>query len=255
MKRSVNSTIPPDDGARARPVPLYEHVKRQISEAILLSTWPPGSVLPSEIALAGRYGVAVGTVRRALAELTAEGMLVRRRKTGTMVTGRTPHHTLRYFFEYFRLHGADGSLLRSRPTILSVASARADATEAERLGIAEDAAIIRIHRLRSVEKQPVMHERFALVQERVPGFPLTAGEIPDLLYLHLLERYGLRISAIREALRADLATAEDRALLHLPEPAAILTIDESAFDQFGAPVLISHHRAKTDEFLYLNEIR
>lgn len=255
MKRAVNSVAQGGGDMPDRPVPLYEHIKRQISEAILLSVWPPGSILPSEVALAGRYGVAVGTVRRALAELTAEGLLVRRRKTGTMVTGRTPHHTLRYFFEYFRLHGADGALLRSQPRILSVAAARATTVEARLLGVAEGASTIRIHRLRSVEKQPVMHERFTLAFERVPGFAMAAAEIPDLIYLHLLERYGLRISAVRESVRADLATAEDCEILHLHEPAAVLTIDESAFDQVGAPVLISHHRAKTDEFLYLNEIR
>ena len=46
--------------------PLYEGVKRQISEAILLGKWTPGTVLPGEVALAQLFGVAVGTVRRAL---------------------------------------------------------------------------------------------------------------------------------------------------------------------------------------------
>src|SRR5471030_3169518 len=81
--------------------PLYEGVKRQISEAILLGQWAPGTVLPGEVALTQLFGVAVGTVRRALMDLTAEGLLTRRRKTGTIVTGRTPHHSLRYFFQYF----------------------------------------------------------------------------------------------------------------------------------------------------------
>ena len=46
--------------------PLHEAVKRRVSEAILVGEWSPGTVLPSEVALAAMFGVAVGTVRRAL---------------------------------------------------------------------------------------------------------------------------------------------------------------------------------------------
>jgi GntR family transcriptional regulator len=98
-------------------VPLYEVVKRHISEAIMMGRWAPGTVLPGEVALAQRFGVAVGTVRRALSDLTVEGLLTRRRKTGTVVTGRSPHHSLRSFFQYFRLHGRDGAVLRSQARV------------------------------------------------------------------------------------------------------------------------------------------
>src|SRR5262245_40726762 len=126
MRRQVTSkaaTTPPPPSVAddtALPVPLYEHVKRRIAEAILVGDFPPGTVLPGEVALAGQYGVAVGTIRRALADLTADGMLMRRRRTGTVVTGRTPQHSLQFFFQYFRLHGADGALLRSEAEVLSL---------------------------------------------------------------------------------------------------------------------------------------
>ena len=67
--------------------PLYEVVKRHISESILQGELPAGTILPSENSLAAKFGVSVGTVRKALAALTTEGMLMRRRKTGTVVTG------------------------------------------------------------------------------------------------------------------------------------------------------------------------
>lgn len=51
-------------------LPLYEVVKRQITEAIMIGKLEPGSVLPSEVALSQTYGVAVGTIRRALMDLT-----------------------------------------------------------------------------------------------------------------------------------------------------------------------------------------
>lgn len=237
------------------PLPLYEHVKRRMSEAILMGAWSPGTVVPGEVALAAQYGVAVGTIRRALGDLTAEGMLMRRRRTGTVVTGRTPQHSLRYFFQYFRLHGADGSLLHSVPEVLALARGVAATAEVAEFGLEKDSEVIRLHRRRNVDGRPVMHETFTLPAARLPDFPYTSREVPDLLYLHLLEHYGIRVSQVRESVTAELATAEDRRLLALRAPAPVLVIDEIAYDQAGTVVLLSHHRATTKGFCYINEIR
>lgn len=248
--------VPPDIADRnARPVPLYEHVKRQISEAILMGAWPPGTVLPGEIQLAAQYGVAVGTMRRALADLTAEGMLVRRRKTGTVVTGRSPHHSLRFFFQYFRLHGSDGRMLRSKPEVMDLSRGTASDAEAATFALEPGAKVIRIHRLRRVEDVPVMHEWMTFPAHRLPSFPDIAAEVPDLLYLHLLDRYGIRISAIRETLTADTANMEDRRLLSVSRHAAVLVIDDIAYDQNGAAMILCHHRAITTSYCYINEVR
>jgi len=242
------------DEPKPQAVPLYEQMKRQMSELILLGRWAPGMVLPGETQLARDFGVAVGTVRRALADLAAEGLLMRRRKTGTVVTGRSPHHSLRFFYQYFRLHGDDGVLLRSTPRVMSLARAAATTREADILQIPEGSQVIRIHRLRSVDRRPAMHDRMVIASGRVPGFP-EAEALPDLLYLFLLERYGIRISSVRESLTADLATDEDAALLRLRPPAPVLVIEDVAYDQAGAPAIAATHRATTDGFRYMNEVR
>ena len=235
--------------------PLYEGVKRQISEAILLGKWPPGTVLPGEVALAQLFGVAVGTVRRALMDLTAEGLLTRRRKTGTIVTGRTPHHSLRYFFQYFRLHGLDGALVRSTARVLSISTGPATDEESAALALEPAAIVLRLHRTREVDGRVVMHDRFTLPAARIVEFPQNPDQVPELLYLFLLERYGIRISAVREQVSAELADAEDRALLGLPAPAAVLRIEEVAYDQSGEPTIFAVHRAVTAAHRYVNEIR
>jgi hypothetical protein len=58
---------------------------------------------------------------------------MRRRKTGTVVTGRSPHHSLRFFYQYFRLHSDGGGLLRSTPRVMSLTQAEANAAEAANL--------------------------------------------------------------------------------------------------------------------------
>jgi GntR family transcriptional regulator len=236
-------------------VPLYEVVKRHISEAIVFGRWPPGTVLPGEIVLAKSFGIAVGTVRRALAELTAEGLLTRRRKTGTIVTGRSPHHSLRSFFQYFRLHGADGSLVRSRAKIVALGYRSGTDDECRRLDIADGDAVLRIQRVRIVDGTPIMRDQMVIAAARIPDFPTSAEKVPELLYLHLLERYGIRISAVRERMTAALAEEDDLRLLQLASPAALLVIDEIAYDQAGRPTILAVHRARTDRHCYVNEVR
>jgi GntR family transcriptional regulator len=235
--------------------PLYEGVKRQISEAILLGKWPPGTVLPGEVALAQLFGVAVGTVRRALMDLTAEGLLSRRRKTGTVVTGRTPHHSLRYFFQYFRLHGLDGALVRSSARLLSIGIGPATEVESAALAIEPAAPVLRLHRTRDVDGRAVMVDLFVLPAVRIPDFPQAPDEVPELLYLFLLERYGIRISAVREQVSAELADADTLRHLDLPAPSAVLKIEDVSYDQLSIPTIYSIHRAVTTNHRYVNEIR
>lgn len=262
MKRETNiasptSVIPSDLGRlpSESSVPLYEVVKRQISERIVSGAWPPGTIIPSEISLAQTLGVAVGTVRRALVDLATEGMIARRRKIGTVVTGRSAHHSLSSFFQYFRLHTKDGALLHSHAIVLSVKEIELSARVAAKLELPEGTSAIQLDRLRTVDGTPVMLDHFVFAAERAPEFPMSKKDVPELFYMFLLERYGIRISAVREELSAELATPEELKLLKLSTPTAILKIEEVAFDQAGTPTLYGIRRATTQNHVYINEIR
>lgn len=241
--------------ARTTAPPLYEIVKRRISEAILIGTWPPGTALPSEIALAQMLGVAVGTVRRALSDLTAEGMVSRRRKTGTVVTGHSPNHSLSNFFQYFRLHRLDGSVQKSTARVIRVSRALADEHISGKLDLRKASDVISIERIRAIDEVPVMHDVIVLSADRVPHFPMSPADVPALIYAWLLEQYGIRIATVREALRALPATPADCERLALTPPAAILQIEEVCFDKSNVPVLYAERRASTMNHMYLNEIR
>jgi GntR family transcriptional regulator len=243
------------DGNRRGFVPLHEQLKRTLSERILLGEFAPGTAIPGEVELSAQFGVAVGTVRKALAALVAEGMLTRRPRVGTVVTGRSPEHSLRFFFRYFRLHGADGTLLRSKAKTLSVRDEQPSPRDAQRLGLVADAGLIVIDRWRSVDGRRIMLDTYRIPAALVDGFPRNAAALPELLYLYLLEGWGVRVTAVREELRAELASAEDRAALALPDPAALLVMDETCYDQTGKPCLLATHRASTVRHRYVNEVR
>lgn len=235
-------------------IPLYEQVKRQVSELIMLGTWTPATVLPGENELARQFGVSVGTVRRALGELTTEGLLTRRPRIGTVVTGRTPHHRLRQFFQYFRLHSTDGQLLQSTVKMISASIETANEKEQKKLQFDTNTKnqVLRLKRVRLIEGAPVMWDIFTMPAQLLPDFPLD--DVPERLYIYLLEEYGIRISAVRESLSAELTNDEDKYLLGFSDMRPIMQIEEVAYDPSGTPISWTTHRALTEGLRYVNEV-
>ena len=234
------------------PAPLHLQVRDRLTDAILSGELPAGTVLPAELELAQSYGIAVGTLRRALSVLTEEGVLARRRRTGTVVTGRAPQLGLRFLIRYFRLHGLDGGLVQARSQSLSVSIAPATLAEARALDLSEGAPLCRFRRLRLVEDVPVMIDDYAVQAARLSG-PVP-DTVPAQLYLHLDQVHGLRLAAVRELLSAELCP-QAAAALGLPDGAPLLRIDETAYDAAGRPVVLALHHADTSRHRYVSEIR
>ncbi|MCZ6453712.1 MAG: GntR family transcriptional regulator, partial [Alphaproteobacteria bacterium] len=86
--------------------PLYAQVEEIIRQRLIDNYWKPGDALPSEIQLAAELDVSQGTVRKALNDMVAENLLVRRQGRGTFVSEHTERRAL---FLFFSLVGEDGT--------------------------------------------------------------------------------------------------------------------------------------------------
>lgn len=76
---------------RSSPVPLYHQLAEQLTAAIESGRLGPGDAFENELALADRLDLSRPTVRRAIADLVARGLLVRRRGVGTTVASQVIH--------------------------------------------------------------------------------------------------------------------------------------------------------------------
>jgi GntR family transcriptional regulator len=72
------------------PTPPYEQIRSQIAAYVQSGLLADGARLPTMRALAADLGVATGTVARAYSELESAGLVVSRRRTGTVVIGGAP---------------------------------------------------------------------------------------------------------------------------------------------------------------------
>lgn len=66
-------------------VPVYEQIRAQVVGHVAAGRLRPGDRLPTIRTLAADLGVAPGTVARAFHELESSGVVVTRRRTGTVV--------------------------------------------------------------------------------------------------------------------------------------------------------------------------
>ena len=85
--RSTASNAPSSPPIQGGPVPLYFRIQTEIRKKIESGVWLPGEKIPSENEIAEGYRVSLGTVRRAIQELVADGQLYNMQGKGTMVAG------------------------------------------------------------------------------------------------------------------------------------------------------------------------
>ncbi len=85
--------------------PLYQQIKALITQRLQAGEWKAGETIPSEMELAARYGVSQGTVRKAIDELAAENLVVRRQGKGTFVA---THAEQKVQFRFLRLMPDEG---------------------------------------------------------------------------------------------------------------------------------------------------
>src|SRR6185312_2560713 len=97
-------------------VPRYERLRQDLEGACASGRWKPGEPIPTEARLAQAHGVSIGTVRKAVDSLVADGWLERIQGKGTFVRRPRLDATL---FRFFRLEGRGGSPIAPGSRILA----------------------------------------------------------------------------------------------------------------------------------------
>ena len=73
---------------------VYDQIRRAIRDLVVSGQWPPGTSVPPEHALMEQLGASRMTVHRALVQLAREGLIIRRRRSGTIVASPPASHAM-----------------------------------------------------------------------------------------------------------------------------------------------------------------
>jgi DNA-binding GntR family transcriptional regulator len=220
----------------ASPVPLYHQIADQLRTAIETGRVNRGDYLPSELDLAARWNVSRPTTRRAIQQLVAHGMVVRKRGVGTQVVAS---HVRRGVL----LSSLYDDLARGgrRPTtsVVHLGTVDADDEVARLLEVERHAPVVVIERIRFADGRPL-----AILHNWLPhdiGEDLTVEALSSAGLYALLRASGVRPMEATQVIEARGATNAEARTLSLDPGAPVLTIQRVMQDEMGRKVELARH--------------
>ena len=222
--------------------PLYVQLMERIRLDILQGVYPVGDQIPPEHELEGRYGVSRVTVRRALQELTGEGLLERKQGKGTFVSLPKPeplHRGVLGFHDSCREMGKRPSVGQTR-----VREKEASPADRERLHLGPEARILEIRRVLKADGEAVMLETCHF--STAYGW-LESANLKASLY-RALQEYGIQAEKSIYDLFMKPVEQEEAELLQVERGAMLMVSDQVVYDQKGRPLHTCRRLIRGDRY-------
>ena len=224
--------------------PLYHQLMQRISDDIEKGTYPIGSRIPPEHELEETYQVSRVTVRRALSELTAEGLLERKQGKGTFVS------TPRISQDLKNIHSFHDSCRQNgvRPTtrVIHVMEVPADSADIADLSVRKGDRVVETLRVRSADGEPVVLEKnhFSM------GYAYLENENLNGSLYNVLRDYGVEPRQATHDISLSYATEAQAKLLNVAPGSPLMRLREVVYDQRGRVLHNSVQLIRGDRFVF-----
>lgn len=232
--------------------PLYQQIKSLIVQSLQSGEWKPGELIPSEVELAYRFKVSQGTVRKAIDELSAENLVIRRQGKGTFVA---THHEARVQFRFLRLMPDAGEAHQPENHIIEVKRMRGPAEVTRVLDIKAGDSVIFIKRVQFFDGIPTILEEIWLPGAIFKG--LTAERLVEYkgpMYGLFEAEFGTQMIRASEKLRAVSADAAAAEMLKVEIGVPLLSVDRVSYTYGDKPVEVRRALYVTTNHHYHNEL-
>lgn len=211
---------------RAGGQPLWSQLQHDLLRRVRAGEFD--TVFPGELALSDQYGVSRHTVRQALAQLRADGVVTAERgRPPRVADGRAARNPIEQpVGEAYSLFASVEEAGLTQTSAVRVLRRTADGTVATRLGLEESTPLLHLERLRLADGEPLALDRVWLPYAESAAL-LDADLTRTALYRELEQRCGLRIDGGREQIHALCATAAQAGVLDVPLGAALFGIERT----------------------------
>lgn len=233
------------------PMPLFLQIKAALRTRILDGTYSVHARLPSESELTRMFKVSRITVRQALGELQREGLIFKINGKGTFVS--KPKAVL----DVSKLRGFGEAMSRlgyeAFARVLSVQDKPANKDTARNLGLADESPVVKIQRLRYLNREPISLDISYFEPEigkAVAGADLEGRDIMSILE----NDCGVNIGTAKMNIEAQLCDATISQHLEIEEGGPILHIERTIFNVEDKPVLYENLYYRGDVFRYRLEV-
>ncbi len=227
--------------------PLHRRIAEELRTRIAGGAIPVGRPLPSENELMVEFGVSRGTVRQALAGLRVDGTVAGGRGVPPVARGAPLAQPFSELISFSAWIVSLGRVPSGR-LVGSVRGPVGPGEAAEALGLAPDAPVRRIVRVRYADDEPLMIERTTFPDEigqLVAGLDLERRSI----YAELAER-GIVVASAHQVVGAVAAGVEDTRLLSVPLRSPLLRVRRRSLLASGRPLEWSDDRYRADRVTF-----
>ena len=239
------------------PLPKYHQIYLVLREQLQEGRFDAG--LPGELALMAQFGVARVTVRRALAQLSDEGLIERQPgrgtrplRTGSAASAGAAMGARGASPQTARLTGLLENLvtmgLRTTVRVLSVHTLRAPDEVARALQLPPGAPVQKAERVRCTAEGPLSH-----ITTWVPALYASAfgeRELARKPILVLLEEAGVKVGRAEQTISSRLADADMARHLDVAVGSALLAVRRLIYDEDERPVQWLHGLYRPDRYEY-----
>ncbi|WP_170769860.1 phosphonate metabolism transcriptional regulator PhnF [Ruegeria lacuscaerulensis] len=199
--------------------PIWKSIALALISDIAEGRYDTGDRLPTEAQLAAKHGVNRHTVRRALADLTEQGLVHPRRGAGVFVAARPTNYPIGKRVRYHQSISASGKIPGKK--ILSLTTRTSDAAEAEALGLTPGDPVHVYDGLSLADGQPIALFQSVFPAKRLPKILTALSETQSVT--KALQRCGIDdYTRHSTRLTARAASATQALHLRLPEGAPVL---------------------------------
>ena len=231
------------------PIPRYLQISDWLEEMIRMGRYKVGERLPSESSLAEICGVNRNTVRQAISELVAKGLISKKNGIGSFISARDPS-PVKYTLQNISSFTDDMLSMGITPETKTLSQKVVEANRelAKKLMLGGDSRVILTKRLRFGNGIPLVIERSYLPYgeyKSLMGMRLTGS-----LYHVVTEKFGTELHRSIQAFRATALAREDAILLDVPPKSPGIFLESIIYDSKSVAVEVLHAHHRGDKYVF-----
>jgi GntR family transcriptional regulator len=221
---------------------VYRSVMHDIKQKILKKQYP-GMRLPDERTLSENYGVSRSSIKRALGVLAQQGIIFKKRGSGTFINPLYLKNQSLFHYEGNNLGVTDSFQLDGKKQSIKLLDYQvipASADIREELFLNDNEFVYQIKRLRLIDKQPFMIETGFIPIKIVPT--LSPAIVDSSIFNYLEKNKGKRVTKSFMTISVAPSNQQDRSLLKLGPTEPVGIMGGVFFLDDGTPFEVSNMR-------------
>jgi GntR family transcriptional regulator len=235
------------------PIPKYLQIASWLKECVQSGRYPEGEKLPSELELSSMCSVNRNTLRQAIANLVADGILRKEKGMGTFVASATPialKHKLKQITSF-----KDDLLeigISEKTILLDKSIKNASDRVARTLKLKNNSKVVVVQRLRTGKNIPFIYEESYLPADMFHN--MIEMDLTTSMYKIISEHFNVVLDRCQQTLQAVNLTGKVARYLDLPPHAAGLYMESLTYNERNVPVevLCSYYRG--DKYIFEVEL-